>query len=97
MGAQVVITMPDGMKKPILKDSKLKELADQLDKEAVAAQVDGVLLDLSQKSGKRCYHFIHFYFVEERIRDITPFCISCHGPGSERALPKCQTYLWSIH
>jgi len=49
MGAQVIITMPDGMKRPILKDSKLKELADQLDKEAVAAQVDGVLLDLSRR------------------------------------------------
>ena len=97
MGAQVVITMPDGMKKPILKDSKLKELADQWDKEAVAAQVDGVLLDLSRRVENDATISFISISIEEGIRDITPFCISCHGPGSERALPKCQTYLWSLH
>jgi threonyl-tRNA synthetase len=49
MGEQVIITMPDGLKKTILKDSKLKELADQWDKEAVAAQIEGVLFDLSRR------------------------------------------------
>jgi threonyl-tRNA synthetase len=52
MGTQVIITMPDGIKKQILKDSKLKELADQWDKEAVAAHVDGVLFDLSRRVEK---------------------------------------------
>ncbi len=40
--------MPDGVKRPIPKGSKLQELADQWDKEAVAAQVDGAFFDLSR-------------------------------------------------
>ena len=48
MGEQVIITMPDGVKRPIPKGIKLQELADQWDKEAVAAQVDGTFFDLSR-------------------------------------------------
>jgi threonyl-tRNA synthetase len=48
MGEQVIITMPDGVKRPIPKGTKLQELADQWDKEAVAAQVDGEFFDLSR-------------------------------------------------
>ena len=48
MGEQVIITMPDGVKRPIPKGTKLQELADQWDKEAVAAQVDGAFFDLSR-------------------------------------------------
>jgi len=48
MGEQVIITMPDGVKKPIPKGTKLQELANQWDKEAVAAQVDGTFFDLSR-------------------------------------------------
>jgi len=40
--------MPDGVKRPIPKGTKLQELADQWDKEAVAAQVDGAFFDLSR-------------------------------------------------
>ena len=40
--------MPDGVKKPIPKGTKLQELANQWDKEAVAAQVDGTFFDLSR-------------------------------------------------
>jgi threonyl-tRNA synthetase len=48
MGEQLIITMPDGVKRPIPKGTKLQELADQWDKEAVAAQVDGAFFDLSR-------------------------------------------------
>jgi threonyl-tRNA synthetase len=48
MGEQVIITMPNGEKRTFPKGAKLKDLADQWDKEAVAAQVDGTLLDLSR-------------------------------------------------
>jgi threonyl-tRNA synthetase len=48
MGEQVIITMPDGVKRPIPKGTKFQELADQWDKEAVAAQVDGAFFDLSR-------------------------------------------------
>ncbi len=40
--------MPDGVKRPIPKGTKLQELADQWDKEAIAAQVDGAFFDLSR-------------------------------------------------
>ena len=48
MGEQLIITMPDGVKRPIPKGTKLQELADQWDQEAVAAQVDGAFFDLSR-------------------------------------------------
>jgi threonyl-tRNA synthetase len=48
MGEQVTVTMPNGEKRTFPKGTKLKDLADQWDKEAVAAQVDGMLLDLSR-------------------------------------------------
>ncbi|NWG03826.1 MAG: threonine--tRNA ligase [Syntrophaceae bacterium] len=44
----VHVTMPKGVKRKIPKGTKLQELADQWDKEAVAAQVDGGLVDLSR-------------------------------------------------
>ncbi|MGZ6202956.1 MAG: threonine--tRNA ligase [Thermodesulfobacteriota bacterium] len=52
MAEQVIITMPDGKKRLISKGTRLKELADQWDKEAIAAQVDGTLLDLSRTMEK---------------------------------------------
>ena len=48
MGDQVIITMPDGVERKIPKGMKLQELANQWDKEAIAAQVDGALFDLSR-------------------------------------------------
>src|SRR4030043_2103780 len=48
MGEQVTVTMPDGEKRLIPKGMKLRELADQWNKDAVAAQVDGALLDLDR-------------------------------------------------
>jgi threonyl-tRNA synthetase len=44
--------MPDGVKKTIPKGTKFQELADQWDKEAVAAQMDGRFLDLSRTAEK---------------------------------------------
>jgi threonyl-tRNA synthetase len=48
MGDQVIIKMPDGVERKIPKGTKLQELANQWDKEAIAAQVDGALFDLSR-------------------------------------------------
>jgi len=45
MEEQITIKLPDGMKRSIPKGTKLQDLAD---KEAVAAQVNGTLVDLSQ-------------------------------------------------
>jgi threonyl-tRNA synthetase len=52
MEEQVIITMPDGVKRPIPKGTKLQELAYQWDQESVAAQVDGALFDLSRPMEK---------------------------------------------
>ena len=49
MEEQITITLSDGVKKSIPKGTKLQELAD---KEAVAAQVNGALVDLSQTVNK---------------------------------------------
>jgi threonyl-tRNA synthetase len=48
MGDPVIITMPDGIERKIPKGTKLQELANQWDQEAVAAQMDGALFDLSR-------------------------------------------------
>jgi len=48
MGEEIIVTMPDGEKRPIPKGMKIEELAKQWDKEAVAAQVNGMLFDLSR-------------------------------------------------
>ena len=45
MAEQVSITLPGGVKRSVLKGTKLQELADE---QAVAAQVNGSLVDLSQ-------------------------------------------------
>ena len=45
MAEQVSITLQSGMKRSVPKGMKLQELADE---QAVAAQVNGVLVDLSQ-------------------------------------------------
>jgi len=48
MGEEIIVTMPDGEKRPIPKGTKIEALAKQWDKEAIAAQVDGTLFDLSR-------------------------------------------------
>jgi threonyl-tRNA synthetase len=45
---EIIVTMPDGEKKPIPKGTKIEQLAKQWDQEAVAAQVDGTLFDLGR-------------------------------------------------
>jgi len=98
MGEQVIITMPDGVKKPILKDSKLKELADQWDKEAVAAQVDGVLFDLSRtvekdasisfisvhsKKGLEILRHSASHVMAQAVKELFPNVKLTFGPSTE--------------
>jgi threonyl-tRNA synthetase len=45
---QITVTFPNGVKRSIPKGAKIKEFSDQWEKEAVAAQLNGVLVDLSQ-------------------------------------------------
>jgi threonyl-tRNA synthetase len=98
MGEQVVITMPDGMKKIIPKGTKLQELADQWDKEAVAAQVDGLLLDLSRsvekeaaisfisihsKKGLEILRHSASHVMAEAVKELFPNAKLTFGPSTE--------------
>jgi threonyl-tRNA synthetase len=49
---KITITFPDGVKRQIPKGRKIQEFSDQWEKEAVAAQINGVLLDLSRSLEK---------------------------------------------
>jgi threonyl-tRNA synthetase len=98
MGEQVIVTMPDGVKKQIPKGVKLQELADQWDKEAVAAQVNGALLDLSRtvdKDGAISFIPIHSkkgleilrhsasHVMAQAVKELFPNVKLTFGPSTE--------------
>ena len=98
MGEQVTITMSDGKKRQIPKGTKLKELADQLDKEAIAAQVDGSLLDLSRvmekdaavsfisirsKKGLEILRHSASHVMAQAVKELFPTVKLTFGPSTE--------------
>jgi len=98
MGEQVTITMSDGEKRQIPKGTKLKELADQLDKEAIAAQVDGSLLDLSRvmekdaavsfisirsKKGLEILRHSASHVMAQAVKELFPTVKLTFGPSTE--------------
>ena len=98
MGEQVIITMPDGGKRSIPKGTKLKDLAEQWDKEAVAAQVDGVLLDLSRavekdaavsfipihsKRGLEILRHSASHVMAQAVKELFPNVKMTFGPSTE--------------
>ncbi len=70
MGEEIIVTMPDGEKRPIPKGTKIEELAKQWDKEAVAAQVDGMLFDLSRAVEKEAA----ISFIPIHSRKVWRYC-----------------------
>ncbi len=98
MGEQVTLTMPDGEKRSIPKGIKLKELADQWDKDAVAAQVDGALLDLGrtvEKNASVSFISIHSkrgleilrhsasHVMAQAVKELFPNVKMTFGPSTE--------------
>ncbi|HMK51164.1 MAG TPA: threonine--tRNA ligase [Thermodesulfobacteriota bacterium] len=98
MGEQVIVTMPDGAKKTIPKGTKLQELANQWDKEAVAAQVDGALLDLSRsveeeavisfipihsKKGLEILRHSASHVMAQAVKELFPNLKLTFGPSTE--------------
>ncbi len=98
MGEQVIITMPDGAKRPISKGTKLQELADQWDKEAVAAQVDGKMSDLSRpvekdaaisfisihsKKGLEILRHSASHVMAQAVKELFPTVKLTFGPSTE--------------
>ena len=98
MGEQVTVTMPDGEKRLIPKGMKLRELADQWDKDAVAAQVDGALLDLDRtvekdaavsfisihsKRGLEILRHSASHVMAQAVRELFPSVKMTFGPATE--------------
>jgi threonyl-tRNA synthetase len=98
MAEQVIITMPDGKKRPISKGTRLKELADQCDKEAIAAQVDGTVLDLSRtmekdaavsfisirsKKGLEILRHSASHVMAQAVKELFPTAKLTFGPSTE--------------
>ena len=98
MGEKVIITMPDGEKRPIPKGTKLKELAEQWDKEAVAAQMDGSLLNLSRtvekdadisfisihsKKGLEILRHSTSHVMAQAVKELFPTVKLTFGPSTE--------------
>ncbi len=98
MGEQIIITMPDGVKKTIPKGTKFQELADQWDKEAVAAQMDGGFLDLSRtvekdaavsfisvhsKKGLEILRHSASHVMAQAVKELFPSVKLTFGPSTE--------------
>jgi threonyl-tRNA synthetase len=98
MAEQVTVTMPDGEKRSIPKGTKLKELADQWDQDAVAAQVDGTLLDLDRtvekegalsfisirsKKGLEILRHSASHVMAQAVRELFPNVKMTFGPSTE--------------
>ena len=98
MGEQVIITMPDGVKKTVPKGTKLQELANQWDKESVAAQLDGSLFDLSRsvekeaaisfisihsKKGLEILRHSASHVMAQAVRELFPNVKLTFGPSTE--------------
>jgi threonyl-tRNA synthetase len=98
MGEKVIITMPDGEKRPIPKGTKLKELAEKWDKEAVAAQMDGSFLDLSRtvekdanisfisihsKKGLEILRHSTSHVMAQAVKELFPTVKLTFGPSTE--------------
>jgi threonyl-tRNA synthetase len=98
MEEKVIITMPDGEKRPIPKGTKLKELAEQWDKEAVAAQMDGSFLDLCRtvekdanisfisihsKKGLEILRHSTSHVMAQAVKELFPTVKLTFGPSTE--------------
>jgi threonyl-tRNA synthetase len=98
MEKQIFITMPDGVKKSIPKGTKFQELANQWDKEAVAAQVEGGIFDLSrvvEKDSAISFISIHSkkgldilrhsasHVMAQAVKELFPTVKLTFGPSTE--------------
>jgi len=95
---QIEVTFPDGVKRPVPKGTRIRELSDQWDKEAVAAQTDGRLLDLSrslEKDGSISFISIHSrkgleilrhsaaHVMAQAVKELFPTVKLTFGPSTE--------------
>src|SRR5512136_3013229 len=98
MGEEVIVTMPDGEKRPIQKGTKMEELAKQWDREAIAAQVDGTVFDLSRslekdtaisfvsihsKKGLEILRHSAAHVMAQAVKELFPDIKLTFGPSTE--------------
>jgi threonyl-tRNA synthetase len=94
----VNITFPDGTKQSIPKGTKLQELAEQVNREALAAQVDGSLMDLSRsvekdavvsfvsassKKGLEILRHSASHVMAQAVKELFPKVKLTFGPSTE--------------
>jgi threonyl-tRNA synthetase len=94
----VNITFPDGTKQSIPKGTKLQELAEQANREALAAQVDGSLIDLSRsvekdavvsfvsassKKGLEILRHSASHVMAQAVKELFPKVKLTFGPSTE--------------
>ncbi len=97
-GEQINITFPDGVKRLVTKGTKIQEFSDQWEKEAVAAQLNGVLVDLSrslEKDGLISFISIHSrkgleilrhsaaHIMAQAVKELFPTVKLTFGPSTE--------------
>jgi threonyl-tRNA synthetase len=95
---QIIITMPDGMKRPVPKGIRLQELADQWDKDAIAAQVNGTIVDLARtverdtaisfvsilsKKGLEILRHSASHVMAQAVKELFPKVKLTFGPSTE--------------
>jgi threonyl-tRNA synthetase len=98
MGEEIFVTMPDGERRPIRKGTKIEELAKQWDQQAVAAQVNGALFDLSaavEKDATISFISIHSrkgleilrhsaaHVMAQAVKELFPGVKLTFGPSTE--------------
>lgn len=98
MAEQITITTPDGKQRLISKGTSLKDLADLWDKETIAAQVDGTLLDLSRtmekdaavsfisvrsKKGLEILRHSASHVMAQAVKELFPTVKLTFGPSTE--------------
>jgi len=97
-GEQINITFPDGVKRLVPKGTKIQEFSDQWEKDAVAAQLNGVLVDLSrslEKDGLISFISIHSrkgleilrhsaaHIMAQAVKELFPTVKLTFGPSTE--------------
>ncbi len=98
MEEQIIVTMPDGEKKPIPKGTKIEQISKQWDKQAIAAQVNGSLLDLSatidkdakisfvsiqSKKGLEILRHSAAHVMAQAVKELFPGVKLTFGPSTE--------------
>ena len=95
---QITVTFPTGVKRSIPKGAKIKEFSDQWEKEAVAAQLNGVSVDLShslEKDASISFISIHSkkgieilrhsaaHVMAQAVKELFPTVKLTFGPSTE--------------